>query len=81
MAKLFGANKKYIEMEIPHISSLLVDKLDDIISFSDLIVIGNRAEEFLPVLNGRSDDKIIFDLVRIIDAMKRVPSGYDGICW
>jgi len=81
LAKLFGANKEYIEKGIPHISSLLLEKMEDVLHFSDLIVIGNKAEEFLPVMNGHAGDKIIFDLVRLTRRMDKVPKGYNGIGW
>ena len=56
-------------------------KMDDVIYFSELIVIGNKAEEFLSVMNGQASDKIILDLVRLISQIDNVPSGYDGIGW
>jgi GDP-mannose 6-dehydrogenase len=81
IAKIFGANKKYIEEEIPHISSLMTNSLDDIISHSDILVIGNKSEEFIDVIQGDIGDKTIYDLVRITPELDTVPSGYEGICW
>ena len=81
IARLFGANKEYIKKEIPHISSLMSDKIRHVISNSEVLIIGNNSEEFADVLTDKNHDKIIFDLVRIRDDVKEVPPGYEGICW
>ena len=80
LAKLMGANKAYLMEQIPHISSLLVDSLDELLDHGEVIVIGNGAKEFadLPVRLG-GEQKMV-DLVRIIDPAA-APAGYDGICW
>ena len=44
LAKLMGANKEYIEREIPHISSLLVPNLDDL-DDRELIVLNRTVEK------------------------------------
>src|SRR5215216_6112385 len=46
LARLMGANKEYIEQQIPHLSRHLCDSVDDVIAKSDVIVIGNGAPEF-----------------------------------
>ena len=80
LARLMGANKDYIDNKIPHISSLMVDTLDELIEDRELIIIGNRAEEFNRLLRECREDQIIFDLVRI-DQNVETKAGYDGICW
>jgi GDP-mannose 6-dehydrogenase len=80
LARLMGANKEYIENHIPHISSLMVSTLDEIIEDRELIIIGNRAEEFKRLLTECREDQIIFDLVRMGGQIE-TKAGYDGICW
>ena len=80
LAKLVGANKEYINKRIPHISSLMVNSLDELMEDREVIVIGNRDEEFKRLLTEAREDQIIFDLVRIGD----IPHGrknYEGVCW
>jgi len=81
LARLVGANKDYIEKEIPHISTLMTSKIDDIMHHSDLIVIGNKAEEVAHVLKHVPDNKKIYDLVRVSESLEGLSSGYEGICW
>ncbi len=81
IAKLFGANKEYIEKEIPHISSLMASKVEDVLNHGDLIIIGNKSDEFKSALAMCKDGQLIYDLVRISDDLDNVPEGYEGICW
>ena len=80
LATLFGANKQYIQNEIPHISSLLMDSVEEVVKHAEAIVIGNGSEEFKAVVAGSSADKDIFDLVRIVDDDFNRDT-YNGICW
>ena len=81
LARLTGANKDYIDKEIPHISTLMTDQIDDIVHHSDLIIIGNKAEEVAHVLKNVSGNKKIFDLVRVSDSLDGLSSSYEGVCW
>jgi len=81
LARLFGANKKYIEEEIPHISTLMYDKIDDVIRESDVIVISKSEKEYKDALTPYLQNKVICDLVRIPLDSKVSPVHYDGICW
>lgn len=81
LARLTGANKDYIDKEIPHISTLMTDSIDDIMHHADLIVIGNKAEEAAHVLKHVPDNKKILDLVRVSDSLEGLSGGYEGVCW
>jgi GDP-mannose 6-dehydrogenase len=81
IAKLIGANKQYIEEEIPHISSLIDDNINDMIEKSDVIVVGNVSDEFREAIKALDADKIVVDLVRIIDDPSIIKAAYEGICW
>src|SRR3954465_13535307 len=43
LARLIGANKEYIEKQIPHLSSLLCNTIDEVIDQSEGIAGGNQA--------------------------------------
>lgn len=81
LAKLVGANKAYIEGQIPHIGDALVDSIDKIINECDTIIIGNPAPEFREALKSIPDNKRVIDLVRITDDLSETPKGYEGIGW
>jgi len=80
VAKLVGANKRYINEHIPHIASLMVNSLDELLDEAEVIIIGNNDEEFKRILTDSRDEQIVFDLVRIGD-MSNARDNYQGICW
>ena len=80
VARLFGANKEYIEREIPHISQLMRDSIDQVLEDADVIVIGNKAEEFRQIESQVRDGQVIIDLVRLFDRASH-SNSYEGICW
>jgi len=45
ISNIFGANRQYIEQEIPHIEKLMVPTLSDLIAFADVLVLGHRNVE------------------------------------
>src|SRR2546426_6433198 len=81
LAKLVGANKAYIEQQIPHLSSLLCTTIDEVIDRSEVIVVGNQAPEFAEALTRARADQIIVDLVRLPIYASLLQADYRGICW
>ena len=80
LARLFGANKEYIEREIPHISQLMRASIKEVLDNSEVLIVGNKAEEFREIESHLRSDQTIIDLVRLFDG--RVTNGaYHGICW
>jgi GDP-mannose 6-dehydrogenase len=80
LAKLFGANKEYIENRIPHIADLMVSDIKEIVEHAEVIVIGNKSPEFVEILPSLSEGQHVLDLVRISrDVQTR--AKYEGICW
>jgi GDP-mannose 6-dehydrogenase len=79
VARLVGANKEYIEREIPHISKLMRGNIDGVLNDSDIVIIGNQAEEFRGVAERLRPDQQLIDLVRLYDRTSN--ENYQGICW
>jgi GDP-mannose 6-dehydrogenase len=81
LAKLVGANKEYIEKQIPHLSSLLCNTIDEVIEKSEVIVVGNQAPEFADAVKQCRADQIVIDLVRLPVYGSSIQADYRGICW
>jgi GDP-mannose 6-dehydrogenase len=81
LARLVGANKAYINEQIPHLSSLLCETIDEVLDHSDVIVVGNAAPEFADALRKTRQDHVIIDLVRVKTPRDEIQGHYDGICW
>ncbi len=81
IARLVGANKEYIQKEIPHVSSLMRASAEELVADCDVIVVSNASEKFREVLMQMSrKEQVVVDLVRITEASE-VKSKYYGICW
>ncbi len=81
MAKLVGANKDYIVKQIPHLSSLLCNTIDEVIEGSEVVVVGNQSPEFAQAVMDCRADQIVIDLVRLPIYGSLVKADYRGICW
>jgi GDP-mannose 6-dehydrogenase len=81
LATLVGANRDYILNRIPHISRLMVDSVDEVLGFAQIIVIGNGATEFRDIVGRLRKGQQLVDLVRIEPQLRSDSNRYDGICW
>jgi len=81
IARLVGANKEYIEQQIPHLSRHLCETIDEVIGKSDVIVVGNNAPEFADALTRCRADQTVIDLVRVPVDFSMLAAEYQGICW
>jgi GDP-mannose 6-dehydrogenase len=81
LARLVGANKEYIEHQIPHLSSLLCDTIDQVVKGSDVLVVGNPDPEFADAVTRCTKNQIVIDLVRLPLVGAMLEADYRGICW
>jgi GDP-mannose 6-dehydrogenase len=80
LASLVGANKDFILNRIPHISRLMVNGIDAVLSHAQTVVIGNKDPDFASVPERLHADQRLVDFVRIT-AHRSENGKYDGICW
>ena len=81
LANLQGANRAYIEQEIPHIASLMCNSIEDVLAVSDVIIVGYRTAEFQQALPKAKPEQIIIDLERNMVDTEQMQAQYNGICW
>jgi GDP-mannose 6-dehydrogenase len=81
LARLMGANKDYIEKEIPHISRLMCGSVDELLSTSEIIVVGNRSPEFTDVISRIGKHQKVIDLVRLAEHPAPGAGDYFGLYW
>ena len=81
LARLMGANKEYIEKEIPHLSKLMCGSAKELVEQSDVVVVSHRDEIFRQALDFLKSGQVLIDLVRIADRNRWNGCEYYGICW
>jgi GDP-mannose 6-dehydrogenase len=78
-ANIIGANREYVEREIPHLWSLMRDTTTEVLAKSDTVVIGNSSKEYQD-MREELDGRMVVDLARAIKG-RVSDSKYQGICW
>lgn len=64
IARLVGANRRFIEEEIPHIASLMCESVDVLLAHAEVLVIATPTEEAAAALAGSGPDHTVIDLTR-----------------
>jgi GDP-mannose 6-dehydrogenase len=78
-ANVVGANRAYVDKEIPHLWSLMRKTTGEVIAASDTVIIGNGSKEYRELGNAL-DGRMVIDLARAV-AGRVSGSNYQGICW
>jgi len=80
LAKLYGANKRYLDETIPHVTSLIESSVPKVVEKSDLVIVSKKTDHFKKEIERLKKDVFIVDLVRIFAEYKGRPN-YEGISW
>jgi GDP-mannose 6-dehydrogenase len=64
IAQLGGANRRYIEEEIPHIASLMCETPDALLAHAEVLVVDNRDDEARQCLASARPEQVVIDLGR-----------------
>lgn len=81
--QLMGANKEFIEREVPHIAKLMCRSIKEVLDRTDVVLIGNRTKEYETVFTDHRNGHHIIDLAGIGENQnsKLHEVHYEGICW
>lgn len=80
IAKLVGANRNFLLKTVPHVSSLLVDTVEDAVAHGEIIVFGNSDVALENLVSRLRPDHIVIDLVRV-PQLQALGANYVGINW
>lgn len=78
LSDLVGANKLFLEREIPHISSLMLPTAEEVVRRAETIVVTPAYRQQLPAL---SESQTLIDLNGNTEQHVPQRGNYDGICW
>ena len=80
MARLLGTNLAYIREHLPHFEGLLVDGLDELVGWGEVVVVAQAGEEFADALRRLPEQRVIIDLAGL--SIERLETHeYHGIAW
>jgi len=81
VSRLIGANRAYIEKEIPHIASLMADSPAQAIEGAGIVIVGNRDEAYLEALKDLKKGQVALDLVRLLPPGTKLRGRWEGLHW
>jgi GDP-mannose 6-dehydrogenase len=64
IARLVGANRRYIEEEIPHVASLMCDSAAALLAHAEVVVLGNNGDDARSVVAALRPGQTVVDLTR-----------------
>lgn len=79
IARLTGANKQFIDSQVPHLAKLLVSTAEAAVEASEVVVVGYDAPEFSPALGRLDASHRLVDLAGL--RAKPAATRYEGISW
>lgn len=81
VARLIGANRRFIEESIPHIASLMTDDLDALVRQADVLVVAMKTPEVLQALAAHTRaEQLLLDIAVLPDRHAH-RAEYLGVCW
>ena len=79
---LVGANREFMEEQLPALPSLLDVSLEEVLSQAEVIVINQELEEEVLELSGLlRDDHVVVDFIGQEEIRNLLRGTYIGVCW
>ncbi len=82
LGRVVGSNRQFIEEVIPHLGSLLMPNLEDVVYTAEVVVLGTKDTSLNELSTLLRPEHIVVDLVHLAGRQGHdKPTVYDGICW
>ena len=81
LERLVGANRDFVEKELPQLPRLLAGSLDEVMTFAEVVVLTGRHREFSPAPYQLRPGQQMIELVRPKWASRGGKGSTVGICW
>lgn len=81
MDRVLGANRRFVEDELPYLPERLRPSLDDVLAHAEVVVIGNRSAEYRTIGPRLRKGQIVVDLVAALDRATVTDGEYHGLAW
>jgi len=79
-SRIMGTNLSYVREHLPHFEALMVDRIDGLLDWGDVIVVTSPDGAFRNILADRAQDRVIIDLGGLFPPAAGIPY-YHGIAW
>jgi GDP-mannose 6-dehydrogenase len=79
--ELVGANRSFLQRQLPHIALLMRSSIDEVMAESDVVVLASASEAFREVPKLVREDQALVDLVGAFSPDGQMRGVYEGIGW
>jgi GDP-mannose 6-dehydrogenase len=79
MDRVLGANRRFVEAELPYLPERLTPKLDDVLAHAEVVVIGNRSAEYRAIGPRIRAGQVVVDLVAALERGSVTAGEYHGL--
>jgi GDP-mannose 6-dehydrogenase len=81
MERVLGANRRFVEAELPYLPERLRPNLDEVLAHAEVLVIGNRSAEYRAIGPRVRAGQVVVDLVAALDRSSVRAGEYHGLAW
>ena len=81
ISRLVGANRTFIDRELPHIASLMCASIEETVRRSEVVVVTNWSKAFRRAVSLMNADQVLIDLVGVVKRETDVCVPYEGSGW
>jgi GDP-mannose 6-dehydrogenase len=81
LGRLLGANRRFVEDEVPYLPELLRSDLEAVLEHGEVLVVGNAAEAYRVLGPRLRAGQTLVDLVRAVDPATVRRGEYLGLAW
>ena len=81
MERVLGANRRFVENEVPYLPERLRSGIEEVVRGSDVIVVANGSPEYRCVGSLLEAGQIVVDLVHAIEPSTMAAGEYHGLAW
>jgi GDP-mannose 6-dehydrogenase len=81
VARLIGANRRFIEESIPHIASVMTGDVERLVREADVLVVATRTPEVLAALRAHTRPEQLLLDVAVLPDREAHQARYRGVCW
>jgi GDP-mannose 6-dehydrogenase len=81
MERVLGANRRFVEDEVPYLPERLRSDLDEVLRESEVLIVGNRSAAYRAIGGRLREGQALVDLAAAIDAASVTRGEYHGLAW
>ncbi|MGH7741842.1 MAG: UDP binding domain-containing protein, partial [Candidatus Eiseniibacteriota bacterium] len=81
MQRVLGANRAFVENEVPYLPERLRPTLAEVVELSEVVVVANGMPEYAAIGALLKPDQLLVDLAHVVDPATVHPGNYHGLAW